>query len=219
MGQSQPGVSIQWQRMELSMDIFIGALALTPLCAHAIVAQTNFMENLKMHLKCLSDILVGNSGIQKLQLNSTGLSDEGAKAISEMLKKNSSLCVIELDDNMIDYSGFSSLVESLLENNTIRTIHLNGNYGGALGAAALAKGIEGNKSLRVQIYLICSTLLILLHIDENYTDNKCSGMLGYLGLMKSLLGCSHALELAAGHCYLPKPDGLCSKSNTTMKWQ
>ncbi|KAJ4960112.1 hypothetical protein NE237_020022 [Protea cynaroides] len=169
MGQSQPGVSIQWQRMELSMDVFIGALALTPPCAHAIVAQTNFMENLKMHLQvtctvkglisqvhpgvkiqlhkfhwCLSDILVGNSGIQKLQLNSTGLSDEGAKAISEMLKKNSSLCVIELDNNMIDYSGFSSLAESLLENNTIRTIHLNGNYGGALGAAALAKGIEGN---------------------------------------------------------------------------
>ncbi|KAJ4981092.1 hypothetical protein NE237_031929 [Protea cynaroides] len=51
----------------------------------------------------------------------------------------------------------------------------SGNYGGALGAAALAKGIEGNKSLRVQIYLICSTLLILLHIDEDYTDNKCSG--------------------------------------------
>ncbi|KAH0461499.1 hypothetical protein IEQ34_009074 [Dendrobium chrysotoxum] len=68
----------------------------------------------------LSDILMANSGIQKLQLNSTGISDE----------------------------GFAGLAGALHENNSIRSIHLNGNYGGALGVASLGKGIEGNKSLR-----------------------------------------------------------------------
>ncbi|RVX10486.1 Nucleotide-binding oligomerization domain-containing protein 2 [Vitis vinifera] len=98
--------------------------------------------------QCLCDILIDNAGIQKLQLNSADLGDEGAKAIAEMLKKNSSLRIVELNNNMIDYSGFTSLGGALLENNTIRNIHLNGNYGGALGVAALAKGLEANKSLR-----------------------------------------------------------------------
>ncbi|KAL5158587.1 Formin-like protein 1 [Glycine soja] len=42
-------------------------------------------------MKCLCDILVNNSSIEKLQLNSADLGDEGAKAIAEMLKENSSL--------------------------------------------------------------------------------------------------------------------------------
>ncbi|WVY98441.1 hypothetical protein V8G54_030592 [Vigna mungo] len=73
---------------------------------------------------CLCDILVNNSSIEKLQLNSADLGDEGAKAIAEMLKKNSSLRVLELNNNMIEYSGFSSLAGALLENNSIRNIHL-----------------------------------------------------------------------------------------------
>ncbi|KAJ0037944.1 hypothetical protein Pint_23070 [Pistacia integerrima] len=98
--------------------------------------------------ECLCDILVNNSGIQKLQLNSIDLGDEGTKAIAELLKQNSSLRHLELNNNMIEYSGFTGLAEALLENNTLRSLHLNGNYGGALGANALAKGLEGNKSLR-----------------------------------------------------------------------
>ncbi|KAE9454060.1 hypothetical protein C3L33_14042, partial [Rhododendron williamsianum] len=111
------------------------------------VLQSNmFLKTLD--LSCLCDILVGNAGIQKLQLNSADLGDEGAKAIAEMLKKNSSLHVLELNNNMIDYSGFTSLAGALLENDSIQSLYLNGNYCGALGAAALAKGLEGNKSLR-----------------------------------------------------------------------
>ncbi|KAG5522296.1 hypothetical protein RHGRI_034474 [Rhododendron griersonianum] len=116
--------------------------------------EVNFAANgitaagLKAFDGCLCDILVGNAGIQKLQLNSADLGDEGAKAIAEMLKKNSSLHVLELNNNMIDYSGFTSLAGALLENDSIQSLYLNGNYCGALGAAALAKGLEGNKSLR-----------------------------------------------------------------------
>ncbi|KAH0461984.1 hypothetical protein IEQ34_009559 [Dendrobium chrysotoxum] len=99
-------------------------------------------------LQYLSDILMANSGIQKLQLNSTSISDEGAKAIAELLKKNSTLRVLELNNNMIEFAGFAGLAGALHENNSIRSIHLNGNYGGALGFASLGKGIEGNKSLR-----------------------------------------------------------------------
>ncbi|KAL0421300.1 UNVERIFIED_CONTAM: hypothetical protein Slati_3152900 [Sesamum latifolium] len=102
--------------------------------------------------QCLCDILVDNSGIQKLQLSSSAFGDEGAKAIAEMLKKNSTLRVIELNNNFIDYSGFSSLAGAILENKSLLSIYLNGNYGGPLGAAALAKGLEGNKSVR-ELYL------------------------------------------------------------------
>ncbi|XVE75107.1 hypothetical protein DITRI_Ditri12bG0070400 [Diplodiscus trichospermus] len=69
-------------------------------------------------VQSLRDILVNNGSIQKLQLNSVDLGDE----------------------------GITSLAGALLENNAIRNLHLNDNYGGALGANALAKGLD--KSLR-----------------------------------------------------------------------
>ncbi|KAK7277601.1 hypothetical protein RJT34_22616 [Clitoria ternatea] len=62
------------------------------------------IDNEADHNPCLCDVLVNNSSIQKLKLNSADLGDEGAKAIVEMLKKNSSLQVLELNNNMIEYS-------------------------------------------------------------------------------------------------------------------
>jgi Ran GTPase-activating protein (RanGAP) involved in mRNA processing and transport len=113
--------------------------------------------------KTLCATLMENSSIEILQLNSTDIGDEGAKEIAELLKRNSTLRIIELNNNMIDYSGFTSLAGALLENNTIRNLHLNGNYGGALGANALAKGLEGNKSLRVQTFLMSLSMYIVCH--------------------------------------------------------
>ncbi|KAG6529409.1 hypothetical protein ZIOFF_011607 [Zingiber officinale] len=96
------------------------------------VLQTNTI--LKTAVSCLSDILKVNECIQKLQLNSSGIGDEGARVIADMLKENQTLCVLELNNNMIEYSvlpyswaifhGFVSLAGALVENKAIRSIHL-----------------------------------------------------------------------------------------------
>ncbi|KAF3342087.1 protein NLRC3 [Carex littledalei] len=54
-------------------------------------------------------MLVLNGGIQKLQLNATGIGDEGAKALAEMLKKNATILVLELNNNNIDYLDLQQL--------------------------------------------------------------------------------------------------------------
>ncbi|KAG6499462.1 hypothetical protein ZIOFF_039250 [Zingiber officinale] len=65
-----------------------------------------------------------NGCIQELQLNSSGIGDEGARVIADMLKENQTLRVLELNNNMIEYSGFASLAGALVENKAIRSIHL-----------------------------------------------------------------------------------------------
>ncbi|KAG6518475.1 hypothetical protein ZIOFF_021950 [Zingiber officinale] len=59
-----------------------------------------------------------NGCIQELQLNSSGIGDEGARVIADMLKENQTLRVLELNNNMIEYSGFASLAGALVENKT-----------------------------------------------------------------------------------------------------
>lgn len=50
-------------------------------------------------------------------------------------------------------------------------ICFSGNYGGALGANALAKGLEGNKSLRVQIFLMSLSIYTISILRETF--HKC----------------------------------------------
>ncbi|XP_042404084.1 leucine-rich repeat-containing protein 74B-like [Zingiber officinale] len=78
----------------------------------------------KFPMQRLSDILKVNGCIQELQLNSSGIGDEGARVIADMLKENQTLRVLELNNNMIEYSGFASLAGALVENKAIRSIHL-----------------------------------------------------------------------------------------------
>ncbi|KAG6524045.1 hypothetical protein ZIOFF_013935 [Zingiber officinale] len=86
-----------------------------------------------------------NGCIQELQLNSSGIGDEGARVIADMLKENQTLRVLELNNNMIEYSGFARKITLLdIGNNEI----------GPKGAFSIAEFVKKTKSLlRLNLYM------------------------------------------------------------------
>jgi hypothetical protein len=51
----------------------------------------------------LAEYLKTDTTINTLNLNSSGIGDEGAVALAEMLKVNTTLTALELNNNSIDY--------------------------------------------------------------------------------------------------------------------
>ncbi|PKA47868.1 RAN GTPase-activating protein 1 [Apostasia shenzhenica] len=113
-----------------------------------------------LKVKYLSDILMLNTGIQKLQLNSTGIGDEGAKAIAELLKKNSTLLAImvvhleqqawelHLHGNDVGNEGIRALMSGLsVQKGKITLLDLGNNDIGPKGAFHVAEYIKKTKSL------------------------------------------------------------------------
>ncbi|KAG6536850.1 hypothetical protein ZIOFF_001921 [Zingiber officinale] len=135
----------------------------------------------KFPMQRLSDILKVNGCIQELQLNSSGIGDEGARVIVDMLKENQTFGVLELNNNMIEYSGFARKITLLdIGNNEI----------GPKGAFSIAEFVKKTKSLlRLNLYMndigdavwlltivaLCSVASLLKHkLSSKFTNLKYS---------------------------------------------
>ncbi|KAG6521005.1 hypothetical protein ZIOFF_018070 [Zingiber officinale] len=135
----------------------------------------------KFPMQHLSDILKVNGCIQELQLNSSGIGDEGARVIADMLKENQTLRVLELNNNMIEYSGFARKITLLdIGNNEI----------GPKGAFSIVEFVKKTKSLlRLNLYMndigdavwlltivaLCSVASLLKHkLSSKFTNLKYS---------------------------------------------
>ncbi|KAG6523200.1 hypothetical protein ZIOFF_013053 [Zingiber officinale] len=144
-------------------------------------ADAQMLRLWKFPMQRLSDILKVNGCIQELQLNSSGIGDEGARVIADMLKENQTLRVLERNNNMIEYSGFARKITLLdIGNNEIDP----------KGAFSIAEFVKKTKSLlRLNLYMndigdavwlltivaLCSVASLLKHkLSFKFTNLKYS---------------------------------------------
>ncbi len=74
----------------------------------------------------LSNAMKDNTSVKKLNLNKSGITDEGIKVLAEMLKVNSTLMELNLSDNDIGNQSGKLIIEALKMNSTLTILDLSG---------------------------------------------------------------------------------------------
>jgi Ran GTPase-activating protein (RanGAP) involved in mRNA processing and transport len=88
-----------------------------------LVLSYNDLGDMSVH--CLAKSLsLNHSSLDQLYLDSTGITDEGARYLAEMLKSNSTLKSVFLDKNNIGDRGIELLANALIHHNST-LIHIN----------------------------------------------------------------------------------------------
>ena len=80
-------------------------------------------------LTALADGLSTNSKLLSLQLDSNGITDEGAMLLGEALAVNKTLNEISLEDNLIGEEGARALCKAMERNNNLRVFMMSNNVG------------------------------------------------------------------------------------------
>merc|ERR1711957_727890 len=86
-------------------------------------------------------------GCTTLDLNSTSIGNDGAKALAQALRVNTNLAVLNLDGNDIGDDGAKALAQALRVNTNLTTLNLNWNSIRDDGAKALAQALRINTNL------------------------------------------------------------------------
>ena len=119
----------------------------TSLASLSITENYHFLGPEEVGL--LAALLAGNASLTDLNLDHSGIGDDGAARLGEGLARNSTLTKLHLGYNEIGYQGVVKLVEGLASNRMLQTLHLqfqsifrrlrNSNR---LGTAAVDKLVE-----------------------------------------------------------------------------
>ena len=114
--------------------------------------------------KVLARSLKCNS-LHTLQLDENNISDQGAKALARSLKHCNSLHTLELGWNCISVDGIKALAESLNYCSNLNILQLSSNQIGECGVEALAEGLKH-----------CSNLNILQLNNNQIGDNGAKAL-------------------------------------------
>eukprot|EP00985_Skeletonema_marinoi_P000870 scaffold355_cov161-Skeletonema_marinoi.AAC.3 len=110
--------------------------------------ETNHIGN--EGTKALAEALKYNNTLTRLNLADNEISDSGARALAAALKVNSSLQDLRLGFNRITDKGAVAMAEALQENSTLNALSLDGNKIGERGAEALLNSLQQNDNLSME---------------------------------------------------------------------
>ena len=183
---------------EGSKSLFVG------LCSNFTVkalflSNNNLALNSNQASQLFGEFLRVNHSIERLDLSSCQLGEEGCKAVFKALNKTHSLQTLSLSNNKMGNNPCKQLSNCLSNNNSLTSLHLNSNAISGKGVKQLLEGLHSNSSLQI------------LSLSHNSLSQKSSKLLS-----SSLSSHSSLSLLFLSHNYNTKHSKLAPLSLSSL---